>query len=189
MKKLVLLFVILLTISSCRGKKRLVDKQETETSLEKVLNTDIEIDSSVTTEEKISAVSVVKETNETVINEIEADNTGVVTVEVKKTDTGSITTFTGVKKLKLSSDKKELNTVDSTLTTTNTSEKNNTKISNESLIDFKQKTKDKEMSLNIKSSSSVFWIIIGIVAIICLFLYIYFVGFRKKSKQEDNFNM
>ena len=107
MKKIILTFLILLIVG-CGSKKKVIEEESAKTEI----TTEVEkstVETEVKTEKETAVVKVdstaEKETTEIFKEvdenfEVEADSTGVVTVETIKTDTGTKKVWTGVKSFK-----------------------------------------------------------------------------------------
>lgn len=164
------LLVIILLVSSCRSKKKTLERENIVSELEAVTSTDaviseaFELNSTINTNTEIETVS----TNE--VEHIEADSTGNVTVTVEKTNTGYVKTYTGVKSIKVSSEKVDKNKKETIAENTNITGTKDTKINNESLIKVKTESKTRKTDVEIKSTSTWFWIILLIIAIVYMIL-------------------
>ena len=165
MKKIIYLFIILLSFSSCRSKKKIVEREKINTQVEQTTSTEETIESafSLSVSESLASESTTLEDSS--IEEIEADSLGTVTLSVVKTDTGFVKTYTGVKKIKISQEKKETNESkkDNKITALEALETNTKK--DESFIKINQETKKRKTNVEIKSTSTWFWIIIAILVL------------------------
>ena len=118
--------------------------------------------------------STTKEISDNTTEVIEADSTGKVTVKVEKTDSGYTKTYTGVKKIRVSNDKTSKTVAKNKETNTVLDAQKETSKSNESLIKINQETKTRKTNVEIKSTSTWFWILLAIV------IAFYFIGRKFK---------
>ncbi len=99
MKNLLLIFLVLLSMTSCRSKKKLVERERTKTELSEV----VKLDSVVKKDTSIDSSAVKKSETITVSKdaeiEISGNDTDTITVNESITPTGRKITVTGAKKV------------------------------------------------------------------------------------------
>lgn len=162
----ILPIILILLIVGCKAKKKATERKKEK--IEAVADVSrIEKTTSAISMSDITTAKVVErevETNST--EEIEADSTGTVTVKVVKTDSGYIKTYTGVKNIKVTNDTKEREKVDSTSVKIDSMAINTTNKKDESFIRIKRESKERKTDVEIKSTSTWFWILLAIVVIL-----------------------
>lgn len=166
MKLKLTILIIAILLSSCRTKQKSVERQSTALEIEASEITDL------TTEETISLheVEAIKEkrveASDNLNEEIEADSTGTVTVEYEETNTGYKRTYKGVKSVTISSEKQtdEIETSTTKETTANATATENKK--DESFIKVNQETDGRKTNVEIKSTSTWFWLLLAIIVIV-----------------------
>lgn len=171
--KLLILFSIL-ALSSCRSKHKTVERQNSALELTASGLTELSTTENFvldkTEAKKESSVELTDTTNE----EIEADSTGKVSVEYQKTPNGYVKTYTGVKRVKVSSGSSETKKEANTNTNTNIDANKKTDASDQTDIDLDAKNKSRGTESESSGVSNRFWIILAIV------IALYFIGRRFK---------
>lgn len=168
--KLFTIIVLIIFLQSCRSKQKAVEREKKIEEIEAVVNSEEKILEEITVDRLEVSKSEIKEIRENTTEEIEADSTGTVTVEVVKTDTGYIKTYKGVSKVKVTKDTRETNKTDTTaLKLEINAEKELTK-KDESFIKIKNESKTRKTDVEIKSTSTWFWLILALL--LALFLYL-----------------
>lgn len=172
MKKLLLILLAATLLVGCRSKKKITER----TKKLEVLEAQQEIEAvefEVLEEETFSNTSSTEiNSNETSTVEIEADSTGTVTREVVKTDTGFIETFTGVKNVKVVTEKSEEKKVDTSAVIMEKSKQTEKATSDVSVIKINREEEGRKTNVEIQSGSTWFWILLFIIVVIGLYVWL-----------------
>jgi len=120
---------------------------------EETISEDLKLDKIETSKE--TSVNIAENETEDII----ADSTGIVTVNYKKTPKGYTKTYTGVRSIKVSNEKSSTNKAIVSDTKTETETSKNVQNKNESLIKINQETKARKTNVEIKSTSTWFWLL------------------------------
>lgn len=173
MKKTFLVLTILFWtffVQSCGSKKKVTQREKIKTEVsinevkeEKVIETFIE-------EKLESKKTVLDKLDENSTEEIEADSTGVVTVQVKQTDSGTVKIYTGVKKIKVSNEKTATKQTDTSATKQNIESSKESETRKETELKIKEEVNKRNTDVTIKRTPTWLWILLILVVLFILWM-------------------
>lgn len=166
----ILILLVLVSLVGCKAKNKVTERKKEKLQIVQGITESEVISEDISIDKLEVSKSEIKEIEDNSIEEIEADSTGTVTVEVKKTDTGYIKTYKGVSKVKVTNTTKETKKTDTTALKSITEGNKDTVKKNESFIKIKREENNRKTDVEIRSTSTWFWLFLLIVVMFVVWL-------------------
>lgn len=167
MKNTIIILISLL-LFSCGSKKKTVSREKIKEVSEVVEQVKSVVSESVGIETFDTSSNVELEVSENEILEVEADSSGVVSVEVVKTDNGYMKTFTGVKSVRVVNERKEVEKSDTLAIVSKINAEKSTVKEESSSIKIKSEKNGRNTEVEIQSKSTGFWIMLFLIILLLL---------------------
>ena len=168
--KLLILFAIL-SLSSCRSKHKTVEREKTALELTASGLSELSTSENFSLDKTEAKKETSIELTDTTAEEIEADSTGRVSVEYQETPNGYVKTYSGVKRVKVTSGKSETKKEVNTTVQTNIEDNKRTDASDAIDIDLDAQSNSRETESEITGVPFWLWIIVLIIAVFIIYRY------------------